>query len=154
MAAAVVTGSAAATTDPVVAHGTQPARIVNADSVKLPGRDWGYAYGPAIVKTTSGGTTRYHAFVCSTGETGGTIDKIRYTYSDNGLNWSAPVVEISASGPKGTLDYSACDPSIVQYGGEWEPVYFCPRRLRGGRPGAPPARAPPRPSPHSVTAAP
>src|SRR2546430_16174653 len=145
MAAAVVTGSAAATTDPVVAHGTQPARIVNADSVKLPGRDWGYAYGPAIVKTTSGGTTRYHAFVCSTGETGGTIDKIRYTYSDNGLNWSAPVVEISASGPKGTLDYSACDPSIVQYGGGEGLCFFRPPHLRRGGawgPAPPHARTP------------
>ena len=113
-----------AETTPVIPTGTVPNPIIDASTIKLPGQNWGYAYGASIVQTQGpAGQPRYHLFACSTGTELRTVDRIRYVYSDDGIHWSAPVVKVSATGGPGSSDFAACDPSVVYWDGYWYLFY-------------------------------
>lgn len=83
-----------------------------------------HAYGPAIVKEAG----VYHVFFCSQpGPNGGYgWDAIRYISSTDGVNWSSPVVKITATptNVEGlTSNFAACDPNIVYFGGYYYMYY-------------------------------
>jgi len=80
--------------------------------------DNGYTYGyaPSIIKHNG----IYHAFYCSSPEPRAGIDAIRYVFSKDGLNWSAPKVVLKAkpridSKTRKLTNRAACDPSLVYY---------------------------------------
>ncbi len=86
--------------------------------------NFGHAYGPAIVKENG----IYHVFFCSQpGPNGGYgWDSIRYISSTDGVNWSTPVVKVTATptNVEGlTSNFAACDPNIVYFGGYYYMYY-------------------------------
>lgn len=68
-----------------------------------------YAYGPSIILKNG----VYHVFFCSAGNHPA-WDFIRYVYSTDGKNWSAPTIRLRATGTNG-FDLAACDPSVVYF---------------------------------------
>ena len=84
-----------------------------ADSAK---NGYTYGYAPSIIKDNG----IYHAFYCSTPARREGLDAIRYVFSKDGLNWSAPRVILKAKprieSKTGKLtNRAACDPSLVYY---------------------------------------
>ncbi len=86
--------------------------------------NYGHAYGPAIVKESN----VYHVFYCSQpGPNGGYgWDAIRYISSTDGVNWTNPVVKLTAwpTNVEGlTSNFAACDPNIVYFNGYYYLYY-------------------------------
>ncbi|MGB7708459.1 MAG: hypothetical protein WBL95_02740 [Microcoleus sp.] len=84
-----------------------------ADSAK---NGYSYGYAPSIIKHNG----IYHTFYCSSPEPRAGIDAIRYVFSKDGLNWSAPKVVLKAkprieSKTRKLTNRAACDPSLVYY---------------------------------------
>ena len=84
-----------------------------ADSTK---NGYTYGYAPSIIKHNR----IYHTFYCSSPEPRAGIDAIRYVFSKDGLNWSAPKVVLKAkpridSKTRKLTNRAACDPSLVYY---------------------------------------
>ena len=74
-----------------------------------------YAYAPAIIQENG----LYHMFYCSIGDNGA-WDYIRYSSSNDGVNWSDPVIKLTAKPKPGARDIAACDPSIIY----WQGYYY------------------------------
>jgi len=78
-----------------------------------------YAYAPSIVLKDN----VYHIFFCSGGNIFPAWDYIRYVEStDGGQTWSTPVDKLHATAFNG-MDLSACDPSVVYFGGFYYMYY-------------------------------
>src|ERR1700739_4461986 len=78
-----------------------------------------YAYAPSIVLKDN----VYHFFFCSGGNIFPAWDYIRYVEStDGGQTWSTPVDKLHATAFNG-MDLSACDPSVVYFGGFYYMYY-------------------------------
>ena len=76
-----------------------------------------YAYGPSIIRKNG----VYHVFFCSAGASPA-WDFIRYVYSNDGKNWSAPTIILRATAANG-FDLAACDPSVVYFQGFYYMYY-------------------------------
>jgi len=117
---------------PVLAPLEKPQFRLMVDADETGGRtNYAYAYSPTIIRENG----RYHAFVGSPGDVGGKShgewDYIRYIWSDDGKNWSKPVVVLKAKSDKRGLDYSACDPSMVYFQGYYYLFYSGAENVSG-----------------------
>lgn len=90
----------------------------------------GYAYAPSIVQMNG----EYHVFYCSQGADG-VMDFIRYTRSQDGVHWSAPVIKLAAKAADDHHhDLAACDPSVVHFGDYFYLYYGSAFRIPGSSP--------------------
>src|SRR5262245_39384517 len=78
---------------------------------------YNYAYAPSIIYQEG----RFHMFYCSS-PSGEGWDDIRYAWSSDGRNWSAPQVVLRLSNP--TIERCVCDPSVVLFDGGDGPSYY------------------------------
>ena len=77
-----------------------------------PGSDYGYLYGPSIIKNDDGS---YDAWFSSPGNSGSQWDWISYKHSDDGIAWSDS--EIVLKPTTGSKDQcSVCDPAVIHFG--------------------------------------
>ena len=77
-----------------------------------PGSDYGYLYGPSIIKNDDGS---YDAWFSSPGNSGSQWDWISYKHSDDGIAWSDSEIVLKPT-PGSKDQCSVCDPAVIQFG--------------------------------------